>query len=112
VVCSAALAVLAALDAAALESVRALGEMFRREIESWKPSIPAIRDVRGAGLMIGVELDRPGADVVKACREAGLLVNCTADRVIRLLPPFCLTHGEVKRGLGILRRVLSSITGA
>ncbi len=101
--CRAALAVLKQLTLKTLVRVEKLGRLFREEIDSWKKEMPAIRDVRGAGLMIGIELDRPAADVVKACREAGLLINCTADRVLRLLPPLVLSDQEAKQGLKILR---------
>jgi acetylornithine aminotransferase len=105
--CRAALAVLAALDEARLARVRALGDLFFGEINSWRKTMPFIRDVRGAGLMIGIELDRPGAPVVARAREAGLLVNCTADRVIRLLPPFVLTDPEARKGLAVLQGALA-----
>jgi len=109
VVCRAGLAVLKALTPAQLRRVEALGKMFLREFAAWQKEIPAIRQVRGLGLMLGIELDRPGAPVVKKCREDGLLINCTAERVVRLLPPFCLLDGEVKKGLGILKRALLSV---
>ena len=59
--------------------------------------------------MIGVELDRPGGPIVDACREAGLLVNCTADRVIRLLPPFILPDSQASTGLAVLKKVFVRI---
>lgn len=112
VVCRAALAVLKALNPPLLRKVGALGRAFKREIESWKKDVPAIKVVRGLGLMIGVELDRPCAPVVKKCREAGLLVNCTADRVVRLLPPFCLTDAELKKGLALLKKAILATPAA
>jgi predicted acetylornithine/succinylornithine family transaminase len=108
VICRAGLAVLKVLTPALLNRVRRLGGMFQAEFKKWQLHIPHIKDVRGAGLMWGLELDRPGTDVVAACREAGLLVNCTADKVIRLLPPLILTDAEAKRGLNILRAGLTS----
>jgi acetylornithine/succinyldiaminopimelate/putrescine aminotransferase len=59
--------------------------------------------------MIGIELDRPGVDVVKTCRESGLLINCTADRVLRLLPPFVLTDAQSRRGLTLLKTALAGL---
>jgi predicted acetylornithine/succinylornithine family transaminase len=106
VVCQASRVVLKALTPQMLRRIRILGERFRREIESWKKEIPSIRSVRGVGFMWGIELDRPGADLVMACLKDGLLINCTADRVIRLLPPFCLSDQDVVRGLSILRKNL------
>jgi acetylornithine/N-succinyldiaminopimelate aminotransferase len=109
-VCRAALEVLKVLTPDMLARIKALGDLFLKELSSWKGSLPAVKNVRGLGLMLGIELDRPGAPVVAACREAGLVVNCTAERVIRLLPPFCLTDGEVSDGLAVLKTALKKLT--
>ena len=63
---------------------------------------PAVRDVRGAGLMWGLELDRPAAPVVEAALERGLLINRTADTVVRLLPPYVITDAEIDEALRLL----------
>ncbi|MCG5501908.1 aminotransferase class III-fold pyridoxal phosphate-dependent enzyme, partial [Ectothiorhodospira lacustris] len=55
---------------------------------------PAVRDIRGKGLMLGIELDRPCAELVALALEAGLLINVTAERVIRLLPPLIIERAE------------------
>ena len=65
-----------------------------------------IRDVRGRGLILGIELDRPGRPLVAAALERGLVINCTADKVIRLLPPLTISAAEVDEGLGILEDLL------
>ncbi len=109
-VCRAALEVLKVLTPGMLARVKSLGDLFLKELSSWKAELPAVKNVRGLGLMLGIELDRPGAPVVAACREAGLVLNCTAETVIRLLPPFCLTDGEVSDGLSTLKRVLKKLT--
>ncbi len=106
--CQAALAVLRQLTPSVLSDVKRLGTLIRREISGWRNELPFIKNVRGAGLMIGVELDRPGAAVVPAALEKGLLVNCTADTVIRLLPPFVLSRTETMRGLALLKSVLKT----
>jgi acetylornithine/N-succinyldiaminopimelate aminotransferase len=110
VVCRAALEVLKTLTPEILSRIDALGKRFLEEMSSWKSEIPAIKSVRGLGLMLGVELDRPGAPIVDACREDGLLVNCTAERVIRLLPPFLLTDAQVSEGLGVLKQNMKKLT--
>ncbi len=110
VVCRAALEVLKALDAAQLDRIRDLGKEFLSEISSWKSEIPAIKIVRGLGLLVGIELDRPGVSVVDFCRENGLLVNCTAEKVVRLLPPFILTDAQVAEGLAILKKALKGLS--
>ena len=53
-----------------------------------------VTDIRGRGLMLGIALDRPCGDLVKDALQAGLLINVTADRVVRLLPPLILSDGE------------------
>ena len=69
--------------------------------------MPFVTEVRGAGHMLGLEIDRPGADLVTRARENGLLINCTADRVLRLLPPLILTEAEARRGLALLKKTLT-----
>jgi acetylornithine/succinyldiaminopimelate/putrescine aminotransferase len=66
----------------------------------------AIVDVRGAGLMRGIELDTDAAGVVAAALDAGLLVNRTAERVVRLLPPLTVSSDELSAAVSILDDVL------
>ena len=67
---------------------------------------PAIREVRGRGLLVGVELDRPAAPVVEACREAGLLVLTAGERVLRLAPALIVERPDCERALAILDAAL------
>jgi acetylornithine/N-succinyldiaminopimelate aminotransferase len=63
-------------------------------------------NVRGLGLMIGVELDRPCADLVGMCVDEGLLINVTAERVVRLLPPLVITDDEANQIVdGVVQQV-------
>jgi acetylornithine/N-succinyldiaminopimelate aminotransferase len=64
-----------------------------------------IREVRGVGLMIGVELDMPGKQIVLDAMAEGLLINCTHDTVLRMLPPYILTEQDVDRAIAVLNRV-------
>jgi len=106
VACAAALAAVKILaDPALLEHVRMVGERLRGRLQA-VAARAGIREVRGLGLMLGAELDRPGAAIVHRCLEDGLLVNCTADRVIRLLPPLVITQAELDEGFAILERAL------
>jgi acetylornithine/N-succinyldiaminopimelate aminotransferase len=66
----------------------------------------AVREVRGAGLIWGIDLDRPAAPVVEAALERGLLVNRTSDTVVRLLPPYIVTAAEVDEGVALLDEAL------
>lgn len=70
----------------------------------------AVRDVRGAGVIWGIEIDRPAATVVQAALERGLLINRTSDTVIRLLPPYNITAEEFDAGLVILEDALAVVT--
>ncbi|MBI4396226.1 MAG: aminotransferase class III-fold pyridoxal phosphate-dependent enzyme, partial [Elusimicrobia bacterium] len=106
VVCRAALAVLKTLSPDRLRRIARTSRIFEEELERWGRELSPIRAVRGVGFMWGIELDRPGAAVVDLCRKDGLLVNCTAEKVIRLLPPYCLTEKEIRRGLSVLKRNL------
>jgi predicted acetylornithine/succinylornithine family transaminase len=70
--------------------------------------IGCIKEVRGKGLMIGIDLDKPGKDVVSACMAAGLLINCTRDTVLRLAPPLVITDALLRKGMRILIKALKA----
>jgi acetylornithine/succinyldiaminopimelate/putrescine aminotransferase len=70
-----------------------------------------VRAVRGAGLIWGIELDRPAAPVVEAALKLGLLVNRTADTVIRLLPPYVIGSAEINEGVALLEQAIGSVAG-
>ncbi|MGH8007093.1 MAG: aminotransferase class III-fold pyridoxal phosphate-dependent enzyme, partial [Candidatus Binatia bacterium] len=67
---------------------------------------PFIKNVRGAGLILGAELDREGGPITDACLQEGLLINCTVGKVLRFLPPLIVTKAEIDEGLAILEQVL------
>jgi predicted acetylornithine/succinylornithine family transaminase len=71
--------------------------------------IGCVKEVRGAGLMLGIQLDRPGKDAFQACLGRGLLINCTQDTVLRLAPPIVVEDDVLARGLDILIDVLKSV---
>jgi len=86
-----------------------LGEELRRRLREGTRDLGFVREVRGLGLMTGVELDPSGpagSDVVARCRERGLLINCTAGTVLRVMPPLTVTEDELRRGADILLDVL------
>ena len=70
-----------------------------------------VRDIRGAGLIWGVELDRPAAPIVESALKLGLLINRTAETVIRLLPPFIINGNEISEGVALLDEAIGSVTG-
>ncbi len=105
---SAAAAVRTIADPALLAHVVAVGDHFRTGLERLATKHPRIKSVRGLGLMMGAVLDGPGADVARRCLDAGLLINCTADRVLRFLPPLIITTAQVDEGMAILDEALAS----
>lgn len=101
--CAAAVAAVRALsDPALLEHARGMGTHLRAGLERLAARHRRVVEVRGRGLMQGLVLDGPGGDVVRRCLDGGLIVNCTADRVIRLTPPLVVTAAELDEGLAIL----------
>ncbi len=90
--CATALAVLDEMaDARIPERSEELGDYFRSSLESRLGSLPAVKGVRGLGLMVGIVLASAGADIVKTCMDEGVLINCTMGNVLRLLPPLTVT---------------------
>ena len=85
-----------------LAEVREKGDYLRQGLTVLKDRFAVIREVRGLGLMWGLELAQEGAEIVTACRQRGLLVNCTQGNVIRLLPPLIVRPQEIDAGLAIL----------
>ena len=93
--CVAALTTLEVIEQDGLmERAVALGEHIRAGMRERLAGQAGIVDIRGAGLMIGIELDRPCGALVAAGIEAGILINVTADRVVRLLPPLVMSDAE------------------
>ena len=69
--------------------------------------LPAVKEVRGKGLLVGVDLDRPANAVVTACREQGLLVLTAGDAIVRMTPPLVVEEADVDRAVEIVRTVLT-----
>ena len=68
-----------------------------------------IKEVRGYGLMVGVELTVPGKEIVNRAMQDGLLLNCTHDTVLRFLPPYIITEQHVDEAIEILARAMSAV---
>ena len=84
-----------------------VGEHFKARLEALA-SRAASRPSAAWASWSGAELDRPGAPIVKRCPEAGLLINCTADRVLRFLPPLVIRRAQMDEGFGILERAITA----
>ncbi|MET0217699.1 MAG: acetylornithine transaminase [Burkholderiales bacterium] len=95
--CTAGLTTLETIEAEGLmANAIAIGKFLRAGIASGLAGVDGVKDVRGQGLMIGVELDRPCGELVKAALARGLLINVTADNVVRLLPPLVMSKAEAQ----------------
>jgi len=90
-----------------LANVRARGAELRAGLKKLAAKFDFIREVRGEGLMLGVGLDVEGAPYVAEALQQGLLINCTHEHTLRLLPPFILTAQQVKEGLSKLDSVFA-----
>lgn len=94
--CAAALATLQAIEEEnLLENSRVRGEAIRNGLRQALDGVHGVVDIRGEGMMIGIELDRPCAELVAVGRDAGVLINVTADTVVRLVPPLIYGQAEV-----------------
>jgi acetylornithine aminotransferase len=89
-------------DDGLLAQVAAVGTALRAGLERELAGLPGVREIRGAGLMIGIELDRPCGALLGRAAQAGLLISVTAERVIRLLPPLILSADEAAQLVAIL----------
>jgi len=89
-----------------LENAETMGAYLKARLVALQAKYAWIRQVRGIGLMLGLELARSGVDIVNRCREHGLLINCTQERVLRIMPPLTTTKRLIDLAIGILDRVL------
>ena len=109
--CRAALVFLDELiDRDLISNVARVGAHLERGLREIAARRPAVREIRGAGLMWGIELDRPALPVVETALQLGLLVNRTADTVVRLLPPFVISAGEIDEALVLLDQAIGAAT--
>ena len=88
-----------------------LGEQLRDDLRQALGDHPLVREVRGIGLMTGIELTSPAAGpaAVDACRQRGLLINCTAQTVLRLLPPLTVSAEELRRAVEVIAAALAQV---
>ncbi len=88
-----------------MPQITSVGSYFRMKLTELSRKHSFIKEVRGAGLMIGVELEFPGKQVVLDCIAEGMLINCTHEVTLRMLPPYILTEQDVDRAITIFNRV-------
>lgn len=104
--CTTALAVVETLRDEVIPGVHRKGERLVAGLRDALKDLPMVREVRGQGLIVGVELDRDCGEIVALARDNGLLINVTAGRVVRLLPPLIISDAELAT---LIERVSAAI---
>jgi acetylornithine/N-succinyldiaminopimelate aminotransferase len=109
VACAAALATLkTVLQGGLVQNAAAMGDYLKQKLEALKAKYPdLVKEVRGAGLMVGMELNKPAAPVLAKCHELGLLANVTVGTVFRLLPPYVVTGKDIDKAVAIIDEALA-----
>lgn len=90
-----------------LQHARNMAQHFATHLADLQNRSEAVREIRQAGLMIGIELEFEGTSIVSRCLEDGLLINCTHDNVLRLLPAMNITADEIDHGMATLSKAVS-----
>ncbi len=111
-VCKAALGVFKAIHSdKMLRNAREMGEYMMRRLQELKNIFGCIIDVRGLGLMIGIELDRDGVQIVDECFKNGLIINCTQGNILRFMPALNVSKKQANKALYILENAFKKIMG-
>jgi acetylornithine/N-succinyldiaminopimelate aminotransferase len=109
-VCAAAVAVIEAIEEEnLLENANQLGQYTMDKLQQLKQKHSIIDSVRGVGLMIGVQLKSPGAEIVNKCLDNGLRINCTQGTVLRFMPPMIADKSMIDQAVDILDGVLAGM---
>jgi predicted acetylornithine/succinylornithine family transaminase len=102
-------ALTAMLEEGVLDNCRNVGEHFLERLRAMKKRFSLVQEVRGRGLILGMELKIDGSRIVKEMMQRGFLINCTMGNVLRFLPPLIVTKEEVDQMINALEEVLSRI---
>ncbi|MBF0521871.1 MAG: aspartate aminotransferase family protein [Candidatus Omnitrophica bacterium] len=94
-----------------LKNAKTMGEYLMKKLDGLKEKLPCISQVRGLGLMIGVELTMEGKAVFEECLKNGLVINCTQGNVLRLMPALTVTKKQADKAIYILEKSLKTVTG-
>ena len=108
--CAAAAATLKLITPKLLKDVTDKANYFVKKLNELKKKYSCIKEVRNLGLLVGVELDFAGKDIVEFCIAKGLLINCTQGNVLRFLPPFVITKQDIDKTIKILGDALKCQT--
>ena len=105
--CAAATAVLTEISKKSfMDRVKKTSSFIFKRLMDIQKTNPLIKDVRGMGLHIGIELNNPGMDIVRKALEQGLVINCTSDRVLRIMPPLTIPMSVVRDGMLLFEKIL------
>lgn len=94
------------------ENAQKMGDLIHQEIKAALKDIPSVKVVRNAGLMVGIELDRPCSELVKMALEDKFLINVTAEKVVRLLPPLVINEAEARELVTRLSKLIRQFLNA
>ena len=109
-VAAAAMAVAKVLeDGVVLAHCRRVGAYFEEKLQALKSKYDVIRDVRGKGLLVGMDLRVDGGEIVNACMKRGFLVNCAQGHILRFIPPLIITEADIDRLVACLDAVLETV---
>lgn len=108
---SAALGVFKAIEGERLlQNTVEMGKYLLGKLEELKGKYSFIREIRGMGVMLGIELTVPGAKIFERCLEEGLIINCTQDKVLRIVPAMTVSKKLIDQAIRILDKVLGEVT--
>jgi predicted acetylornithine/succinylornithine family transaminase len=111
-VCAAAVATIETLleDGFILDQCNRMGKYLREKLEQLKEEFPSlVIEIRGRGLLLGMEITRDGDPIVRACLEKGALINCTAGNVLRFIPPLIIQQKDIDRLIDILEGIFARL---
>ncbi len=97
------------MDDGVIEKGRAAGAYFKEQLLALKDRHAVIEDVRGRGLLLGMKLKVDGAPIVKQCMQAGFLINCIQDRILRFIPPLIITRKEIDQLIACLDKIFAEL---
>jgi acetylornithine/N-succinyldiaminopimelate aminotransferase len=112
-VCAAAVAAVEVIleDGFVLDQCRRMGAYLIKRLKDLQEEFPSrIAEIRGMGLLVGMELIRDGAPIVRACMENGVLINCTAGNVLRFMPPLIVTEKDIDHLADVLEQAFDRLS--
>ncbi|MDD5681002.1 MAG: aspartate aminotransferase family protein [Candidatus Omnitrophica bacterium] len=112
IVCAAALATFQAIEEdGLLENAKNMGAYLKKKLEALKKEFSFIKEIRGAALMLGVELSVDGKKIFNECIKRGLMINCTQGNILRIVPPLTVRKSDINKAVKILKESLATIQG-